>query len=147
MPPQRSGRNANSKAADTSTTVSSGAAPKRSEKNKKDIKAEQTEVNNNIEKSIPKKGVTKETTTTSAKEVPVKRKLKEEDEDDEKEEAASDKKTVKKRKTKEEKGAETMPLAGRTLVSGLKRSVHIGAHVSAAGGMYTFCEDAKLRLT
>jgi len=44
------------------------------------------------------------------------------------------KKVTKKRKTKEDKDAESMPLATRTPVSALKKAMYIGAHVSAAGG-------------
>lgn len=66
----------------------------------------------------------------------VKRKLKDEDEDEGKEEPTAGKKVTKKRKTKEEKEAETMPLAERTLVSTLKQAIHIGAHVSGAGGVH-----------
>lgn len=46
------------------------------------------------------------------------------------------KKTTKKRKTKEEKEGEAMPLAARTVVGTLKNAMHIGAHVSAAGGWF-----------
>jgi AP endonuclease-1 len=44
-------------------------------------------------------------------------------------------KIVKKRKTKAEKEEEAMPLASRTAVSTLQKGMHIGAHVSAAGGL------------
>ena len=44
-------------------------------------------------------------------------------------------KVVKKRKTKAEKEEDAMPLAPRTVVTTLQKGVHIGAHVSAAGGM------------
>ena len=43
--------------------------------------------------------------------------------------------TKKKRKTKEEKEAENVPLAERTVIATLKRSMHIGAHVSSAKGI------------
>lgn len=43
-------------------------------------------------------------------------------------------KAVKKRKTKAEKEDEAMPLASRTVVATLQKGMHIGAHVSAAGG-------------
>lgn len=43
-------------------------------------------------------------------------------------------KVVKKRKTKG-KEEDSMPLASRTAVSSLKSAMHIGAHVSAAGGL------------
>ncbi|KUJ18588.1 apurinic/apyrimidinic endonuclease-like protein [Mollisia scopiformis] len=48
---------------------------------------------------------------------------------------ADDKKVKKKRKTKEEKEAEAMPLAARTVIGTLKHAMHIGAHVSASGGV------------
>lgn len=41
---------------------------------------------------------------------------------------------IKKRKTKEEKNNDAMPLAARTSIASLKHAMHIGAHVSAAGG-------------
>ena len=80
---------------------------------------------------VKSKTVVKEETEQKPKKTPAKRKAKtEEDEDD-----ADDTKVKKKRKTKEEKEAEAMPLATRTVVSTLKQAMHIGAHVSAAGGM------------
>lgn len=67
-----------------------------------------------------------------------KRKAKTEDDEDEdeNEEGVGDNKVKKKRKTKQEKEAEAMPLAERTLIGALKKAMHIGAHVSAAGGAY-----------
>jgi len=62
---------------------------------------------------------------------PAKRKVKAEDGADD-----TDRKTPKKRKTKEEKEAETMPLTARTVVATLKKAMHIGAHVSGAGGKF-----------
>jgi AP endonuclease-1 len=49
-----------------------------------------------------------------------------------------EKKVTKKRKTKEDKEAESMPLAARTSISTLKKAMYIGAHVSAAGGEFPF---------
>jgi AP endonuclease-1 len=66
------------------------------------------------------------------KKAPAKRKTKTEDD----EEDADDTKAKKKRKTKEEKEAEAMPLAVRTVIGTLKKAMHIGAHVSGAGGMF-----------
>jgi len=60
---------------------------------------------------------------------PAKRKAKTEDSTED-----ADRIVPKKRKTKEEKEAETMPLATRTMVGALKKAMHIGAHVSGAGG-------------
>jgi AP endonuclease-1 len=85
---------------------------------------------------------------TANKKVSAKRKLKEEDEDEDDEEEEElekitvEKKVVKKRKTKEEKEAESMPLAERTLVTTLKKAMHIGAHVSGAGGMSLILESS-----
>jgi AP endonuclease-1 len=82
---------------------------------------------------------------TANKKASAKRKLKEEDEDEEEEEELDkitvEKKVTKKRKTKEEKEAENMPLAERTLVATLKKAMHIGAHVSGAGGMSLMLES------
>lgn len=108
-------------------TESAGSA---SRKGGKDTKAESTEEGESI--------VSPDRVTKITKAASVKRKLKDEDEDEDKQdgETIDEKKPIKKRKTKEDKNAETMPLAGRTLVSTLKKAVHIGAHVSAAGGRY-----------
>jgi AP endonuclease-1 len=65
-----------------------------------------------------------------------KRKAKTEDDEDEDKEGAGNNKGKKKRKTKQEKEAEAMPLAERTAIGALKKAMHIGAHVSAAGGAY-----------
>lgn len=62
-----------------------------------------------------------------------KRKAKSEEEEGEGDEA----KPSKKRKTKEEKAAEAMPAAERTVVGTLRKPMYIGAHVSAAKGMIT----------
>ncbi|CAD6439207.1 18583cfa-7e5f-4830-b4d1-0df306cf5db3 [Sclerotinia trifoliorum] len=77
-----------------------------------------------------------EVVVVTKKKSSVKRKLKDEDEDEAVEEPTAGKKLTKKRKTKEEKEAEIMPLAQRTLVSTLKQAIHIGAHVSGAGGVH-----------
>lgn len=159
MPPRRSGRNVNAAISDVPTTEVSPVATK---KGGKHIKNEDTEVlklaanstrtkakedSGNLEDAdegeeekkaidIPKTvkivNMQKEAAVVTKNKAPVKRKLKEEE--DEGEEDKEEKKTTKKRKTKEEKEAETMPLAERTLVSTLKKAVHIGAHVSGAGG-------------
>ncbi|KAG0650692.1 Apurinic-apyrimidinic endonuclease 1 [Hyphodiscus hymeniophilus] len=71
-----------------------------------------------------------------------KRKSKAIDEDEEGAGNAEGKKPTKKRKTKEEKEAEAMPLAARTAVGGLKKAMHIGAHVSAAGGVHNSIQNA-----
>lgn len=69
---------------------------------------------------------------------PAKRKAEVTEEDADKKEGseaeAEDKKVTKKRKTKEEKEAEAMPIATRTAIGSLKHAMHIGAHVSGAGG-------------
>jgi AP endonuclease-1 len=78
-----------------------------------------------------------EETNPKSKKSSIKRKKAAKDEEDEEDdEDASEKKVIKKRKTKEEKEAEAMPLAARTLVGGLKKAMYIGAHVSGAGGMF-----------
>lgn len=83
---------------------------------------------------VKSKTVIEEEQAPKQKKAATKRKAKtEDDEDDEKE---AEKKPVKKRKTKEEKEAEAMPLAPRTVIGSLKQAMHIGAHVSAAGGKF-----------
>jgi AP endonuclease 1 len=82
---------------------------------------------------VKAKTVVKEEETQKPKKAPAKRKVKTEEDEDE---DADDTKVKKKRKTKEEKEAEAMPLAARTVISTLKKAMHIGAHVSAAGGMH-----------
>lgn len=76
------------------------------------------------------KAVIEEESKPKPKKAPAKRKAKADDD----EEDADEPKTKKKRKTKEEKEAETMPLAERTVIGVLKKAMHIGAHVSGAGG-------------
>lgn len=72
---------------------------------------------------------TEEEHDAKPKKAPTKRKAKIDEDDD-----GEEKKAPKKRKTKEEKEAEAMPVAARTLVGSLKKAMHIGAHVSGAGG-------------
>jgi AP endonuclease-1 len=66
------------------------------------------------------------------KKVTTKRKAKTQEEDAGQEKESA---TKKKRKTKEEKEAENVPLAARTPIVTLKKSMHIGAHVSGAKGI------------
>ena len=79
--------------------------------------------------------VSGEEPASKAKKPPPKRKSKAIDEDDDIE-GVKQKKVKKRRKTKEEKEAEAMPLAPRTAIEGLKKAMHVGAHVSAAGGTF-----------
>jgi hypothetical protein len=85
-------------------------------------------------KKVKAKTVLEGDPASKPKKAPAKRKAKTDDED---EEGADDNKVKKKRKTKEEKEAEAMPLAERTAIGALKKAMHIGAHVSAAGGEYS----------
>ncbi|KAH6665953.1 xylose isomerase-like protein [Halenospora varia] len=84
------------------------------------------------------KAVIEEESKPKPKKAPAKRKAKAEDD----EEDADEPKTKKKRKTKEEKEAETMPLAERTVIGVLKKAMHIGAHVSGAGGVHNSINNA-----
>lgn len=84
--------------------------------------------------SAKAKAVLEEENAAKGKKPTAKRKIKDEDDEPEEPEEPVEGKSKKKRKTKEEKEAETMPLAARTLVGSLKKAMHIGAHVSAAGG-------------
>ena len=80
-----------------------------------------------------KRTVLEEEKTPESKKLLAKRKSKAVDDE------AGEKKVTKKRKTREEKEAEAMPLAARTVVEGLKKTMYIGAHVSGAGGMLPAC--------
>ncbi|KAE9381896.1 AP endonuclease [Stipitochalara longipes BDJ] len=86
-----------------------------------------------VSKAKAKAVLEEEELAPKLKKAPTKRKAKVEDDDDG--EGADDNKVKKKRKTKEEKEAEAMPLAERTAVGVLKKAMHIGAHVSGAGGV------------
>jgi AP endonuclease-1 len=55
-------------------------------------------------------------------------------------------KPPKKRKTKEQKEIEAMPLAVRTAITSIKHAMHIGAHVSAAGGEHS-CQIYAVSVT
>lgn len=55
---------------------------------------------------------------------------------DEKPKIAEAKPAPKKRKTAKEKEEDAMPLVERTAIEKLPKAMYIGAHVSAAGGMY-----------
>ncbi|RYP66050.1 hypothetical protein DL769_006152 [Monosporascus sp. CRB-8-3] len=56
--------------------------------------------------------------------------------------AAEEAKPKKKRKSAKEKAEEAIPLAKRTDVSSLKKSMYIGAHVSSAGGVHNSINNA-----
>jgi AP endonuclease 1 len=86
-------------------------------------------------KSVKAKAVLEEEKAPKPKKASAKRKPKAEDDDEEDDEG--EKKVTKKRKTKEEKEAENMPLAPRTAIGTLKKAMHIGAHVSGAGGSFS----------
>jgi AP endonuclease-1 len=101
-------------------------APKRQTRKKVAVKEEEEEVGAEEAKDLkpaPKK--------QPRKKVAVKEETTEADGD---EPAAVAKPAAKKRKTKEEKEAEAMPLAARTI----GHKLFIGAHVSSAGGQYFF---------
>lgn len=112
---------------------------------KKRVKAETLHEEENIEESkgsseikinrAKAEVVLEEEKAPKSKKASAKRKSKAvDDEEDDKD--AGKKKVTKKRKTKEEKEAEAMPLAARTVIAGLKKAMQIGAHVSAAGGTF-----------
>ncbi|KAI1345226.1 xylose isomerase-like protein [Xylariaceae sp. FL0016] len=82
-----------------------------------------------------------ETAPESRKRKAVKQELAEEV--DEKEEVIEQPKAAKKRKTKGKgKAEDEMPLAERTAISSLKKAMHIGAHVSSAGGVQNSVTNA-----
>jgi AP endonuclease-1 len=85
---------------------------------------------------VKAEAILEEEKAAKPKKAPAKRKSKATEEDEDGDSDAGVKKVTKKRKTKEEKEAEAMPLAARTVIGGLKKAMHIGAHVSAAGGTF-----------
>jgi AP endonuclease-1 len=108
-------------------------------KSKKKVKAELESDEEIIEApkrkiNSVKAKVTVEKEAPKPKKAPAKRKAKTEDDEDEGADV-DENKSKKKRKTKEEKEAEAMPIAARTAIGALKKAMHIGAHVSGAGGM------------
>ncbi|EKD20607.1 apurinic endonuclease [Drepanopeziza brunnea f. sp. 'multigermtubi' MB_m1] len=112
----------------------SPAKSKKSAKTKteSDEESEPSEPPSKIKINSVKAKALKEDTVPKAKQ-PAKRKIKDGDDENEDPEEGQSK---KKRKTKEEKEAEeAMPVAVRTAVASLKSAMHIGAHVSAAGGV------------
>jgi AP endonuclease-1 len=84
---------------------------------------------------VKTQAVLEEEKAPKSKKASAKRKSKAVDEEEDGDETNGNKAT-KKRKTKEEKEAEAMPLAARTTIASLKKAMHIGAHVSAAGGTF-----------
>jgi len=102
------------------------------EKEEEAIENPKTPVKRKIN-SVKGKATIEAEKSANEKKAPAKRKTKAEEQDGDEADAAKPK---KKRKTKEEKEAEAMPILPRTAVSSLKKAMHIGAHVSGAGGMY-----------
>lgn len=147
--PRRSGRNTDTQVTETNSTEAV-VSPK---KGRVLVKVEAAaEVVTKVEEPSPAKSLRKKVKAEIAsesesldtapkaladiktKQKAPKRKAKTEDGDED--EDAHDKKTPKKRKTKGEKEAEAMPLAVRTVIATLKHAMHIGAHVSGAGGEF-----------
>jgi AP endonuclease-1 len=83
-----------------------------------------------VEKNVVKSETLIEEHIVPKQKALTKRKAKTQGDDDD----GADDKATKKRKTKQEKEAEAMPLAARTVIGSMKKAMHIGAHVSAAGG-------------
>jgi AP endonuclease-1 len=115
---------------------------------KKKVEAEAEYVENNTEQTkvpstikinkVKAKALLEGNKAPKPKKAAAKRKAKaEDDEHEDGDEDAGKKKATKKRKTKEEKEAENMPLAARTSIGALKKAMHIGAHVSGAGGTFS----------
>lgn len=128
---KKRGRSIKVEAEEISASVSRPPPAKRSRKNIKEeagsdndslatdlpghIKASRVKVEKGEETQTPKQGLAKHTPEADDEDV-------------------EEKKPSKKRKTKEEKAAEAMPLAARAAVGTLKHAMHVGAHVSGAGG-------------
>ncbi|KAI0009799.1 AP endonuclease [Xylariaceae sp. FL0662B] len=67
---------------------------------------------------------------------------KEEIEEEEFVAAVDEPRTTKKRKSAKAKPEDTMPLAERTAINALKKSMYLGAHVSSAGGVHNSIPNA-----
>jgi AP endonuclease-1 len=115
------------------------AKPSRTPKIKTEIYSEEDECATTVSKITSSKGKAdlEPRQGSRPKKVSAKRKVKTEDEEEGEEKVIV---TKKKRKTKEEKEAENVPLAERTLIVTLKKSMHIGAHVSGAKGMFEYLD-------
>jgi hypothetical protein len=94
-----------------------------------------------IPEESPKKAAKKPTTTTTSttKNIAKKTEIAAKKEED----GVVKKKVVRKRKTKEEKEAEAMPIAARTVGS----KIVIGAHISSAGGRFQSFHSWSPRLS
>ncbi|CAJ2501993.1 Uu.00g048460.m01.CDS01 [Anthostomella pinea] len=64
------------------------------------------------------------------------------EEDEEEEPAKEEPKPAKKRRTAKPKIEDIMPLAKRTVIASMKKAMHIGAHVSSAGGVQNSIHNA-----
>jgi AP endonuclease-1 len=95
------------------------------------IKIQRVKVKESLEKAqAPKQRPRKRTATV--------------DDDEDSADGKKAKKATKKRKTEKEKEVEAMPLAIRTAVATLKHAMHVGAHISAAGGKSSWSFNAAL---
>ncbi|TVY57078.1 DNA-(apurinic or apyrimidinic site) lyase 1 [Lachnellula cervina] len=142
--PRKGRKSVKVEAVEAVTKVSATKSTKK--KIKKEVEVDEEEDDIKDKSVAPKisrvksKIVVKEEIEQKPKKAPAKRKAKTEEDEDEGD--ADDTKAKKKRKTKEEKEAEAMPLAARTVISTLKQAMHIGAHVSAAGGVQNSLNNA-----
>ncbi|TVY17757.1 DNA-(apurinic or apyrimidinic site) lyase 1 [Lachnellula arida] len=142
--PRKGRKSVKVEAAEAVTKVSPTKSTKKKIKKEVEVDEEEEDIQDKSEapkiSRVKSKIVVKEETEQKPKKAPAKRKAKTEEDDDEGD--ADDTKVKKKRKTKEEKEAEAMPLAPRTIISTLKQAMHIGAHVSAAGGVQNSLNNA-----
>lgn len=142
--PKKGRRTVKIEATETVTEAEKSTPAKNRRKVKADVDLDEEDISP-ITKSPAKikankvktKAALEEVQSPKQKKASAKRKAKTEDDEDK--EGAGDNKVKKKRKTKEEKEVEAMPLAERTVIGTLKKAMHIGAHVSGAGGKVSKC--------
>ncbi|KAG4217301.1 hypothetical protein PC116_g34218 [Phytophthora cactorum] len=129
MPPRQSSR-LKKAIADTAASVSTPTNGT-SKSKVANLKAEVRATEEDIKDDTP--SVTEDTKSSKKRKAD---KIEDEEEDDNEAGPVAEKpKAGKKRKTAKEKTEDLMALAKRTIISTLKRSMYIGAHVSSAGGL------------
>ncbi|KAK6954330.1 hypothetical protein Daesc_004297 [Daldinia eschscholtzii] len=136
MPPRQSSR-LKKAIADTAASVSTPTNGT-SKSKVANLKAELKATEGDIKGDVP--SVTEDTKSSKKRKAD---KIEDEEEDDNEAGPVAEKpKAGKKRKTAKEKTEDLMALAKRTIISTLKRSMYIGAHVSSAGGVHNSINNA-----
>ncbi|KAI1482780.1 hypothetical protein K445DRAFT_55503 [Daldinia sp. EC12] len=136
MPPRQSSR-LKKAIADTAASVSTPTNGT-SKSKVANLKAELKATEEDIKDETPI--VTEDTKSSKKRKAD---KIEDEEEDENEDGPVAEKpKAGKKRKTAKEKTEDLMALAKRTIISTLKKSMYIGAHVSSAGGVHNSINNA-----